>query len=151
MWGDSFRATEWTPANSQVYLADVNGSGTADIVAFKGSEVYVAESKNKRFDKKTVWASNFLPKHAQGWDNEMTRLVGDGDGMADLIAVTTDGVYVSKSNGKYFEEMQLWGEDFSTDNGWNASIHDFVAIDVNNNGLDSIIEDDDSGAFSVMN
>ncbi|MGR5063702.1 hypothetical protein [Photobacterium sp. DNB22_13_2] len=81
MWGNSFRAGEWTPANSQVYLADINGSGTAD-----------------------------------------------------LIAVTTDGVYVSKSNGKYFEEMQLWGEGFAP------------VVKVSDNfGLDSIIEDDNSG------
>ena len=149
MWGDSFRAGEWTPANSQVYLADINGSGTADIVAFKGSEVYVAESKNKRFAKKTLWATNFLPQHAQGWNTEMTRLVGDvdGDGMDDLIAVTTDGVYVSKSNGKYFEEMELWGTDFATDNDWNAAIHNFIAIDVNNNGLTDLAAFGDDGLY----
>ncbi|MGF1722500.1 FG-GAP-like repeat-containing protein [Vibrio kyushuensis] len=149
MWGDSFVAGEWTPANSQVYLADVNGNGRADIVGFKGSEVYVAESKNNRFQKKKIWASNYTPNHAQGWNEEMTRLVGDvnGNGKSELIALTTDGVYVSESKGNKFGEMLLWGDDFSTDNGWNASIHDFIAVDVNGNGLTDLAAFGDDGLY----
>lgn len=148
-WGDAFLADEWTPQNSQVYLADVNGNGKSDIIAFKDSEVYVARVKNAHFHKKELWASNYLPTGDNQWTPAMTRLVGDvtGNGKAELIAVTNDGVYVSESQGVAFKEMAKWSDEFATDHGWDASKHLFSIVDVNGNGLADLAAFGDDGLY----
>ncbi|WP_436074031.1 FG-GAP repeat domain-containing protein, partial [Devosia sp. LjRoot3] len=84
------------------HLADINGDGNADIVAFGDSSVYVALANGQGgFISPTVATYNFTPQSG-GWYSNDTypRFLADinGDSKADTVAFGPDGVVVSDAN-----------------------------------------------------
>ena len=104
-------------------LADVNGDGLADLIAFvrtnhlsNDSDVYVALSQGTHFSPAQKWHDYFCTL-------EEICAVGDvnGDGLADLITFVRTNygpndsdVYVALSDGTRFGPGQKWQEYFCT-------------------------------------
>jgi hypothetical protein len=120
-------------------VADVNGDGKDDIIAFtRGStaDVWVALSDGKKFNSPKIWKGYFCP-------GSETCKLGDvnGDGRADLVGFTKStksgsaegNVYVALSSGSSFGSRTLY-------NDW-ACINKEVCevADVNGDGKDDVL------------
>ena len=84
-------------------LADVNGDGKADIVAFSSAGVYESHATvGGHFAMPTFELAAFGTM-AGGWSSNDTypRALADvtGDGMADIVGFSSAGVYVSRATG----------------------------------------------------
>jgi hypothetical protein len=82
-------------------LADVNGDGRADIVAFGQNNVYVALSNGDgSFSAPIVASSQFTGSLGWSSNNHYAREVADvnGDGRVDLVGFGDAGTYVSLAN-----------------------------------------------------
>jgi FG-GAP-like repeat len=73
-------------------LADVNGDGLADLVAFDNGQVRVIRSNGSGFGTPEVWLGATF-----GSAGSVTAADIDGNGKADLISLTTNGAVVSRS------------------------------------------------------
>ena len=73
-------------------LADVNGDGLADLVAFDNGQVRVIRSNGTGFGTPEVWLGTTF-----GSAGGVTAADVDGNGRADLVALTTSGAYISRS------------------------------------------------------
>src|SRR5690606_6307167 len=85
-------------------LADINGDGADDIIGFGGAGAYVALSDgNGGFAPASLELAAFgADANAGSWinDTRYPRLVTDlnGDGIADILGIGQDGVYVSMTH-----------------------------------------------------
>ena len=69
-------------------LADVNGDGLADIVAFGCTKVYLVLSTGESFKYDGVWTEEFTRKTGNWYSQDMyPRLLSDvnGDSFADIV------------------------------------------------------------------
>jgi hypothetical protein len=102
-----FGALSPTQLANPTQLADVNGDGKADAVAFDGISTRVMLSNGAGFDAPTVWSNtNFY-----GTYDAHSTWLADVDGISGADAVAFDGtsVYVMLSNGKDgFKDPALW-------------------------------------------
>ena len=150
-------------------LADADGDGRADIVAFGTEGVFVARSTGNGFEDEAVWLSDDangnradfvldtgyrVNRHSRGAADI------DGDGRADLWAIGAHGVLVALSTGDLFEHVPgTWyyesrdrhlGEDalfnhFTEEAGWSVQNHPRFFGDVDGNGMADLVgfHDDD--------
>ena len=73
-------------------LADVNGDGLADLVAFDNGQTRVIRSNGNGFNAPEVWLGATF-----GSAGGVTAADVDGNGRADLVALTISGAYISRS------------------------------------------------------
>ncbi len=129
-------------------VADVDGDGKADIVAFGYSDVLVSLSNGKQFLPQKSWIADYSDK--QGWgDEDYVRTLGDvnGDGKADIVAFGHSSVLVSLSTGRGFAPQKIWINDYARTSGWKAG-RDYRAVtDVDGDGLDDIIAAKDGAIY----
>ncbi len=130
-------------------MADVNGDGRSDIVAFHVHGVFVSYSKSSidiwpfrgeaKFDQAEKLSDDFGT--AQGWDRNTRRLLADvnGDGRADIVGFAPDGVYVGlMQNRGFYRNKERWVADFGSDHGWSST--DFLTLhDMNSDGSADIV------------
>lgn len=102
----------WSDPEFSRHLADVDGDGRDDVVAFGRSGVEVALAEEGQFASGGLWTSDF--SHSSfgfGWDDKRPpRFVEDmdGDGRADLVVFYGTTVYVARSTGSSFGPSEAW-------------------------------------------
>jgi hypothetical protein len=108
-------------------LADVNGDGYADIVAFANDGVYVALSNGVNgFGKKQRWIADF-GYNAGGWSTQdkFPRMMADvnGDGKADIVGLGQSLTVVGLNNyplAQTFEPGICWTFSFTVNDTWSS-------------------------------
>jgi len=153
-------STKWissTFGNSQTWgdatghirtVADVNGDGKADIVAFSCCGVEVALSTGSSFASPTTWINTFGNSQTWGDATGHIRTVADvnGDGKADVVAFSAGGVEVALSTGTSFASPVTWISAFGNSQGWgSATDHIRTLADVNGDGKADIVAFADIG------
>jgi len=125
-------------------LADVNGDGRADIVAFGGGAVFTSlANADGTFQASHIAIADFSV--ALGWmdQTEFPRVVADvnGDGKADIVAFGGGAVFTALGNGDgTFQNSKIAIADFSVALGWTDNTQ-FVRqlADVNGDGKLDIV------------
>ena len=123
-------------------LADVNGDGRADVVAFGDPGVFVALGQtNGTFAAPVLRVRDFGT--AQGWRTDRhPRTVADvdGDGRDDLVGFGNAGVIVSyaQPDGS-FTAPQLEVREFGWNQGWRVDQHVRELADLSGNGTADIV------------
>ncbi|MBG1244075.1 FG-GAP-like repeat-containing protein [Nostoc sp. NZL] len=127
-------------------LADVNGDGRADIVAFGNNNVYVALAKSDNtgtFNSAISATTEFTYSKAWTSFNALPRQVADvtGDGRADIVGFDRGTVYVAsgQANGTFSTQFQALSNISPTDN-WNTFDQNPRQVaDVNGDGTADIV------------
>ena len=124
----------YVPAYHARLIADVDGDGRADAVAFHHWGVSIARSTGTGFAP-TQWALSDMGYSQRGGTVQVPRSVADvnGDGRADAIAFIDEGVFVALSQGTYFDTARVWLDTYGAQTGW-AAHHARVMGDVDGDG-----------------
>ncbi len=112
---------------------DVNGDGLPDLVGHKGE---VGINTGNGFLRTTSWKPIIGEGNGNGTYDALTTRFGDvnGDGLVDLVAVRSDGVYVSFSDGSRFLDANLWSSEIKTNDFWR------VVLDFYSGGTGEIVD-----------
>lgn len=134
------------------FVADVNGDGMADLVGFASDGVYVGLSTGATFAGAVRWLAGFGTAAGFSDVNVYPRMIADvnGDGMADMVAFSSEGVYVAVSYGTGFSLPRRWlPNEFGAGaaaGGWaSQAIHPRYLADVNGDGLADVVGFADTG------
>ncbi|RXW25725.1 hypothetical protein EST38_g175 [Candolleomyces aberdarensis] len=132
------------------FLADVNGNGNLDIVAFGESNVFVALGKGDgTFEAPRTVINNDLTPYS-GWKiDKHPRTLADltGDGKPDIIGFGEAGVYVALNNGDgTFQAPKLTSNHFGG-GVWQVDKHPRFVADMNGNGLGDIVGFGNPGVY----
>ncbi|NOI65479.1 FG-GAP-like repeat-containing protein [Vibrio sp. 99-8-1] len=121
-------------------LADVNGDGMADVVGISHSGVHVALSTGESFNNRGRWLAQFGVN--QGWSMDYhDRYIQDvnGDGMADVVGFSHNGVEVALSTGKRFMGSSRWARYYGHTHGWRKGTHLRLLSDLDGDGFSDVI------------
>jgi hypothetical protein len=122
-------------------VADVNGDGRADVVAFGNADVYVSLSTGSGFAF-PAWAVPGFG-YNQGWRvGEHVRALADvsGDGLDDIVGFGDDGVYLALATPSGVFSTPFYAlEGFCSSQGWTAARHVRTLADVNGDGRHDIV------------
>jgi hypothetical protein len=137
-------------------LADVNGDGMADIVAFGGDAVIVSlATGNGHFASPVLGIQNYTV-NTGGWNSQdhYPRLLADvnGDGMADIVGFGGDVVQVSLATGNgHFASPVAGIQNFTPNGGWvSQNLYLRELGDVNGDGAADIVGFGYAGVFDAI-
>lgn len=139
---------------SASFLADVDGDGKIDFITQQGDGLYVALSAGSAAGTLTRWLGNF--GSSQGFsDQNVTPIYFtdvNGDGLADVVAFASDGVYVSLSNGAGFIAATKWVSDFGTAASWSSmDTYPRSVVDMDGDGRPDIVGIKNDGIYVALN
>jgi hypothetical protein len=118
--------------SSTFQLADVDGDGMADLIARAPQGILVSLSTGGGFQHASLWSAVF--SNASIWGNDASYFgairFGDvnGDGKADIIARSKDGMHVLLSSGHSFLEDRNWYHAEFTDRSGFSSPYDNATL-----------------------
>jgi hypothetical protein len=143
----------WDPAKHVRLMADLNGDGKADIIAFGNDGVWTSLSNGDgSFQPEKFVLANFGLK--QGWNPAVhVRLMADvnGDHKADIVAFGNDGVWTALSNGDgSFKPEKLVMAGFASAQGWTAAKHVRTMADLNGDGKADIVGFGNDGIATAL-
>ncbi|HEY8379246.1 MAG TPA: VCBS repeat-containing protein [Nannocystis sp.] len=138
----------WRPDRDLRVLADVDGDGRSDIVAFGDDGVYVALAESGRFAAPRRWIDEY--GRAGGWQKDRhPRLVADvsGDGRPDIIGFTNSGTVLSLARERWFSASRRVLTEFGWDDGWDPARHLRLALDVDGDRRADLVAFGDDGVY----
>ncbi len=141
----------WRPDRAPILMADLTGTGRADIVGFGETGVWTALGNGDgTFQPPRVVLADF-GLQAGGWEvTKHPRMVADvtGDGLADIVGFGDAGVYIARGNGDgTFQAPTLVLKDFGYDHGWRVDKHPRVLADIRGLGRLDIVGFGDAGVY----
>lgn len=153
LWSSGFTVNAgWT--SQDIYprtFADVNGDGLPDIVGFMNDGVYVSLNTGGGFLPATRWISDFGTATGTAYATQkgFPRYVTDvnGDGLADIVGFSANGIQVALSSGVSFKPSTQWVAGFGSAAGYSATDMRQLA-DVDGDGFPDVIAGK-SGGISV--
>ncbi|WP_422090048.1 FG-GAP repeat domain-containing protein [Tenacibaculum ovolyticum] len=143
-------SNHWRVNENPRMVADVNGDGKDDIIAFGDYDIYVSLSNGNKFSSSQKWLQSDLVEK-KGWKvNKHPRIVADvnGDNKADIVAFGSNNVYISLSNGNKFQPTKIWTNDFVQNKRWRVNQHPRMIGDVDGDGKDDIVAFGDHTVYS---
>ncbi|RXW20839.1 hypothetical protein EST38_g5008 [Candolleomyces aberdarensis] len=151
-----FNAGGWRMDRHLRFLADVNGDGIPDIVAFGENRVFVALGNGDgTFAAPRTVINENLTYSGGGWTlDKYPRTLGDitGDGRADIVGFGHAGVSITLSNGDgTFQGPKLAVKEFCAGaGGWQVSKHPRFVADINGDGRGDIVGFGDAGVHVAI-
>jgi len=136
-------------------LADVNGDGRADIVAFGYAGTFVSFGQaDGTFGAKQLGIANFGGQLGWNSQNVNLRLVADvnGDGKADILGFGFSAVRVALGNGDgTFQAAKIGIADFGPSLGWaNQDQYSRQLADVNGDGKLDLVGFGGAAVFTAL-
>jgi hypothetical protein len=131
-------------------LADVNGDGRKDIVAFGDAGVWLAlATADGYFSAPAFVLANF--GNNQGWNSALhIRTTADvnGDGRQDIVGIGDAGVWTALSTGSGFGPAQFVLAEFGQHTGWGYDRPRLLA-DIDGDGDQDIVAFGDAGVWTA--
>ena len=135
-------------------LADVNGDGLPDVVAFSSNSVVVSLNTGTSFAGPQTWIAQYGSAEGFPDNNTYPRVLADvnGDGLPDVVAFASNGVVVSLNTGTSFGGPQLWIGEYGTGEGFTDNITlPRMLVDVNGDGLPDVVAFASNGVVVSLN
>ncbi len=153
-WIDTYgySAGGWRVEKHPRVLADVNGDGKQDIVAFGDAGVYLSLSTGASFGPGNFVLANY-GYDAGGWRIERhPRMLADinGDGRQDIVAFGDAGVWRALSTGTGFAPDNFVLATFGyIAGGWRVEHHPRFLADVNGDGRQDVVGIGNAGVYAA--
>jgi hypothetical protein len=141
----------WDFSNSGAYnntdhirtVADVDGDGDDDLIAFGQSCIFAGINNNGTISSSTTLLCNMCKN--QGWSTAShTRTLADidGDGKLDIVGFGEEGILVSKNTNWAFSPVEYWTYQLGSNaraGSWTNTSHTRFLTDVTGDGKADVV------------